>query len=608
VDLLFQDHGDTGFWQAILQLSQKAKSPIVLTATSMPPELLSGSFKFEHIELQRPSIEECCCKIEEVAKAEGMVVKNDAEGAKVNSRLSLIAEYFQCDIRKILNEMQLFHASITYKPPGSTQEVTVFPRGWKAKLDGADKSGFEDDRPVILSIDPILIPRDRHTLITIEGKNFRGTEHATLFLGGVACRHFSVASDSKIIAVCPPLVIPNGVSKGLVYESLADYPIKCLSSKFVNVVVRTRCSNKLFLDSSSCPPPYRATWNLEYDAPIECSLLDQRLSKQEFLRKAKAQQKRLEKEADNGFMSSSDEEVEFEGDCRPQPSEKKVIIESSDEEEEKEQADHSGNSLKANVLDVDPQTLLNDALSELMNEQPNQEVAKTCCMNQSSSTNEMDTFAEEMGRMSDVAFLDDALVGLPLLSGAVEGLGSQSVEGIFTDSIPADPTIDQLSKETLQRPGFESLCLGSSSKDTYFYGDVDAYMVHPCTQRERFLLINSQLHSRGLGALDTAIETESYDKEPPGSIDEELESPELKPLSLHTKSEDDMMLPSQPSSTHLLLNSLLGKHLSHEASITYRSNIEDRPWLKLRMQETQTKALETMSNLLAPGNSYEPDW
>lgn len=595
VDLLFQDHGDTGFWQALSQLSQKAKSPIILTATSMPQEMPYGSFKFEHIEMQRPTIEECCSKMEEVAEAEGMVLKQSTQNAELNEELSLIAEYFQCDIRRILNEMQLFHASPTNNHLNSA-DIDVFRRGWKARTHGEKKTNIEDDRPIILGIEPALIPPDDHTLVTIQGKKFQTTEPATLYLKGEVCPHFKVVNDSMILAVCPPLIIPDGVSKGLEYKnSTEDCPVKCYSAKFIDVVVRKRCANGLLLDSSSCPSPHRPNWNIEYDVSTEVSRLDQDMERKEFIRRAKANRKRLENEAANGFMSS-DEEMEFEGGI--QSSKKQVIYDSSsDEEVIDNSADKSSEIPKQQV---DPQTLLDEALSTVSKEQPHQKVVQTNNIIHSSAMKEVERFANEMSRMSDVAFLEDTLVGLPMLAGAMGGLGSQSVDDFLTDSIPADPTIDKLSKDSHHLPGFENSCLGAS---TFFYGNADTYMVRPCRSRERFLLNQSLLHSRGLGAVDHCTD---FDNTEPSNSDseEDVQSTESKILSTLNYSEDDMLLPSHEPSTRFLSSSLLGKEVLQETSMIYSSNLNHGPWLDLRIHDMKIAALHTMSNILAPVSPY----
>ena len=602
VDLLFQNNGDTGFWQAISQLSQKSKSPIVLTATSTPSQLVDGNFKYEQIELQRPSIKECCAKMKEVAIAEDMALKQMGKCPELNDGLSLIADYFQCDIRKILNEMQLFHRSISYTPP----DRKVFPRGWKLKIDGSNDFNTVTDWPIILGIEPSLIPRDQHTLITITGKNFLSTEPATLYMGGEICSNFKVVSDSKIVAVCLPLIVPHGVSKALVYKSCYSNPITCLTSKFIDIAVRKRCSNGLVLSTLSCPPSQRSNWNIEYDAPIELSLLDQMIEQQHVRRmvKAKAQQKRLQNEEDNGFMSS-EEEMEFGNDDTPKPSKNIIIHDSSDEE-----AEGTCEASNATQQDVDPRTLLNSVTVDYKVDQLAKEASETVhTKNCSSTIEELEIFAKDMDWMSDVAFLEEKLVGLPMLSGAVEGLGSQSADGLFTDSNPADPTIDKLSKDSHQRPGFDSLCLGSSNKESFFYGNANAYMVRPFRQRERSLIIKSEMMSRGMGAIENAFEPEQSDQDQSDVHDSEgVEVSECGMPSSRIMSEDDMLLSSQPSPTYLLSSWMLAKRLKEDASVVHHSNVENSHWFNQHIQETKTKVLNTMSTILAPIISYDSDW
>ena len=413
--------------------------------------------KYEHIELQRPSIEECCEKMNEVAKSEGMGVREDANDEVGNNKLALIAEYFQCDIRRILNEMQLYHSAI--ESQSCTTDVAIFRHNQKAKdLDSATKTGVEDDRPVILNVDPVLVPKDRHTLITIEGKNFQRTELASLYLGGTICRHFAVVNDSKIVAVCPPMIVPDGVTSGLRYKKASKgHPVDCLTSKFVPIVVSKRCSNGLVLNSSTCLPPHRADWNLEYNISLERSMLDEKHSTAESVRRAKAQRKRLRLEnvADDGFLSS-EEEYEFGADASQQPMSKTIIDESSSEEETDQNAAVTATEIiEENTTptvqdDVDPQELLNAALSEIVAEKTEDVLSKPTYMNFSLSVEELSTCAEEIYRLSDVASLEYGLLSIPMLTGAVEGFGSQVFDDIFGDSAPLDPSIDKLCKEKKQ--------------------------------------------------------------------------------------------------------------------------------------------------------------
>jgi hypothetical protein len=180
-------------------------------------------------------------------------------------------------------------------------------------------------------------------------------------------------------------------------------------------------------------------------------LLEQKLSRKEFIRKAKARRKRLENEAEDGFFSS-EEEFELEGDAsNPGHQINDTIVDDlpSDIEPRKNHVDKASEvSSSSPMRNVDPQVLLNEALSESMIEQSSEmSTDNTINTNCSSTFHELHTFAEEMGRLSDVAFLEDSLLGIPMLAGAVEGIGSQSIDDIFVESMPTDPSIDKLCKE-----------------------------------------------------------------------------------------------------------------------------------------------------------------
>ena len=72
----------------------------------MPPALYdSNTLRYRSEHFERPSPSECINKMEDIAKSEGMVLGGDA----TNDGLSVIAEHFDCDLRRIVNEMQLFH-------------------------------------------------------------------------------------------------------------------------------------------------------------------------------------------------------------------------------------------------------------------------------------------------------------------------------------------------------------------------------------------------------------------------------------------------------------------------------------------------------------------
>lgn len=468
VDLLFDE--DTAFWPALAQVSQKAKCPIVLTATSVPDELVKN-FKFKSISLARPLPQECATKMAMVSESEGMRFQEDVPPEEQPRRLLLIAEICQCDIRKILNEMQLFHFA---EKPRSRDRDKVKWENFGLPLNNAECSssptegtGVVGDRPLILSVEPKVVPRDRHSLITITGKNFSwksfpsrqsdAVAPTTLLIGGKQCSHFHVASEDMILAVCPPCVLPNGVSKDAIYNTGSSKAVDCLTGIFPAVVVRKRCSNGLILDSNSRIGLENSdeftSWNVEYDIPLRDSVFEQKkLLRDEFIRQSKERLAR-ENMADNvdedrGFLSSPDnEEIKKE--------KKLAALDGEDEDELKNDDFQTMGNLpevkEPGLKDIDPQTLLDEAISGTeAYEAPLSTEASLSAEGHPMPRVEVDQFADELERLSDAVLLEDSftMMGIPALSGSVEGFGGNAIESLST----TDPLKDQLSKGKNTKP------------------------------------------------------------------------------------------------------------------------------------------------------------
>lgn len=457
VDLLFDE--DTAFWPALAQVSQKAKCPIVLTSTSELAEL--SNFRYKSIALDRPSPRDCGLKMAQVAKEEGMRFDGGLDTEETSRRLSLIAEVFRCDMRKILNEMQLFHFADTSKR-STTSASTDRAREVDMKNFGCVSTAASSagevvvDVPQILGVEPRLVPRDRHTLITITGCGFsastlpaaqynKGVAAPMLFIGGKECHHFRIVSDEKIIAVCPPIDVPSGVTKDLIYEQNKD--VDCFSCKFVQLAIHKTCSNGLVLDSSSVfcnAKMYEPTaWTAEYDMQLRDGAWGERASREDLRRKLKARKQQQAQETDE--LMSSDEENEIDT----------KLSSSSADSEVRDQWAVSGDEIAVNdkpeATDIDPRTLLENAISETETIKELDTTKETVPpVDQVVPALQLDAFANELSLLSDAVLLEDSFstLAIPSLAGPVEGFGAHAVEPSST----ADPTIDKLCKGTNKKP------------------------------------------------------------------------------------------------------------------------------------------------------------
>ena len=451
VDLLFEE--DTAFWLALGQVCRKAKCPIILTASSFPDEL--ANIRHRYVNLERPSAYECVVKIAEVFRAEGMQLKDDVSLEQKLTRLSAFAEFFKCDLRKIFNEMQLFCPGAGLDPRGD--RLVELPKFDLLTSQNEARTSQFEDLPIIRNITPQLVSRENHTLVTIQGEHFLpldpSTERTELFIGGKKCSHFEVICAEKIVAVCPPCELPEGVSNDAIYEDALG--VDCLSAKYARVLVRRRSSNGLVLASSSVfdfdqqtdlSLPRSTQWNVEYDIPLRDKLFEERTLKNDLRRRAEAQKVRDD-------LADSDEDSDDSSD-KPAPTSTRTISEESNGDgitAESASSSQVENPAPAPAPAKDPGRLLDDALAELNcpESAPTQEGRRKPFPDKSFSLQDCDKFAHELGSLSDIAYLEGSMLtgGVPHLSGSVEGFGSN-----MFDVAPHDSMVEKLTKDDKKKP------------------------------------------------------------------------------------------------------------------------------------------------------------
>ena len=370
-----------------------------------------------------------------VANSKGMRLNHDVNLDERLDRLSLIAEVCKCDMRKILNEMQLFHFAKSRRH-SRTAKIDKNTFGLQLNRGCSSPQGSVDDRPLILNMEPKIIPKDRHTLIRITGENFSSVAfpgqhgkagHANLFIGGNECSHYRIVSATEIFAICPPCAIPKGVSEKAIYQDVFAKNIDCLTCKFLEVAVRKKCANGLVLHSSSLlglkndDSPASKKWNIEYDIPLRDDAWREYVSREDLISKLKSRKQAQGNAADEkGFLVLSDEE-EFEKE--PAPPESNIQVQCNE-----------GGELSLEIEcereDVDlPQAMLDAAIAGMG------AFEKTFTLRLSSDVHQttlvdFNHFADEFGLLSDAIMLEDAFstLAIPSLAGSVEGFGSDALE------------------------------------------------------------------------------------------------------------------------------------------------------------------------------------
>eukprot|EP00550_Attheya_septentrionalis_P010769 CAMPEP_0198305188 /NCGR_PEP_ID=MMETSP1449-20131203/57779_1 /TAXON_ID=420275 /ORGANISM="Attheya septentrionalis, Strain CCMP2084" /LENGTH=1326 /DNA_ID=CAMNT_0044007719 /DNA_START=96 /DNA_END=4076 /DNA_ORIENTATION=+ len=519
VDNLFENDGDAGFWSALSALAKKAKCPIVLTATSPPGPLINSCIGFNEATLTLPSPMECVKKMVHVAKMEGISWRtkrsNVNETIDVKERLCHIANLCYCDLRRIMNEMQLFaHAS-------SRSEVMT-----RTLIDKALQPACKFTRiplpvlthPSITDVSPCIVSHDSFEVLTIRGRNFvDAVEQASeknkgmpgqlvVRIGNQSCPSVRVLDDNTMLAICPPCFVPtNATGLGVVRDDIDDSitsryaPVSILVKNTDGSIIASTDNVTLDHIEGSCALSAPRCWNIEYEFPDLSDRLQAICKKQFDDRKNKS---RLKKRKNTDL--SSDSENEFEMDCDPKPAIGLL------QEEEKENLRVNG-SIKSPPAAIDVNLkdfafMFNKAAAGLdvtfaestlpvSNETPLEQI--------DTSAYEMDTLAQSMEMFSDAAVLEDAFTtnAIPYLAGAVPGFGPDLVDGVPA-SLTTSANPFEMNSKKLQRngsnkpPSIERIYASGWNESAFFFGGSDTYMTHPSQSQERRLVSRTHATSR----------------------------------------------------------------------------------------------------------------
>jgi DNA polymerase III delta prime subunit len=250
VDILYPEDGDNGFWNALSDVSKKAKAPIILTANRFPDELRSSVFRFEHAHLA-PTVEECAQDLMTLVKNEGFAIRPDRQPFATADALR-IAQIAQQDTRRIRHTLQLLKAtpskdfSARHSVDTAMQLLSQPPAAAVASLSLPPLT-----IPRISGIQPRSVPADSLSLVTIFGEGFlsfaqspslglRGGYPVQVKIGNQHCPQARILDDVTILAVCPPLQVEGDVSLHLMSPDLMYAAVSVSSAQSKGIRSTTR--------------------------------------------------------------------------------------------------------------------------------------------------------------------------------------------------------------------------------------------------------------------------------------------------------------------------------------------------------------------------------
>lgn len=301
VDNIFENDGDSGFWVALASLSKKAKCPIVLTSSVTPILLEASSIRYHAASLCRPTPVECASTIRRIALEEKVLIGGrDDDGGSDRDALLHIAELCSCDLRSILNAMQL-HCHGSLSAVEAEAEKRNCSEGGEESLGGASSRTSQNlDFPEILNVSPSIVDSDCHSVLTIRGQNFVGTnewDSIQVLIGGRPSPLLRVVDDTTILAISPPCHLPEGVDSSGIFEMTFE---PCITSRHlpIDVIGTTRTGLVAHSDSALISAPGKH-WNVAYSFPEPPDRLEDLCNKREITRDNKRR---------GGGFSSSDED------------------------------------------------------------------------------------------------------------------------------------------------------------------------------------------------------------------------------------------------------------------------------------------------------------
>ena len=521
VDNLFEEAGDVGFWTALKTVAKKAQCPVFLTANRVPEEFLRASIRHMHCDTFLAEPSECASRLCRILKDEGFQRIPGCSEHELFEELVKVAECCNCDLRRILNSLEVVLSHQQQFPVVNEKEIKTCTKLMTAAT------------VEISNVSPKQVSSDEPTLLTIKGRGFKSMtgKQCSVLIGSALSLGSHTVDDNTILAVCPPCSLPNGVNKYGHFEGTFQ---ECLSCRFKSIAVVFDCfgvsssSISNVTCNENCDGSVATaieSWKIEYSFP---GVLRSFHSGHQESDSIKDSDEETDKE--NVFCSNKFKHGELP--AADEIARNDVNLKCGDELILK--AKHLIDNAVATFAGCDEKAIQTRATHVPASKQ--QKVGSCKAIEHDAMIAALD---------SDVAFLQDHLGGTPFLAGASRGFGSDLVDGGSHGSTATNEV--KLTKNT-KPPNIERLIASGWNEEYCFFGNSDAYMVHPFTARDRQLLEALVSGSRGMSiSLEDRLSHTAYDitKE----INNEIETPRLggstTAKAAQVVSDEDMLLPQE---------------------------------------------------------------
>lgn len=203
-----------------------------------------------------------------------MTWRKDLKGEDIKKAMAIIAKFCECDLRKIMNEMQVYalgsvpssHLDIPQK-----SQVESFGNECRCKI----------KYPRVNSVMPCVVPANSHSVVTVKGSDFLKDGLATVIVGDQLAPS-KIIDEHTILAAVPPCQIPSNVDRfGIVRNSFFE---ESLNTRYVPVHVSIKGKNGLSSKSnftagritpSDTSVPLPTVLEYSFDGPMHADMNDE---------------------------------------------------------------------------------------------------------------------------------------------------------------------------------------------------------------------------------------------------------------------------------------------------------------------------------------------
>ncbi len=181
--------------------------------------------------LTKPTPMECASKMCQIAKMENMSWK-ESKKSEVKEGLALIAKMCNCDLRKLMNEMQLFNHGSTI-----VEEKYNFK---SSKPEGHQLAVCSKEHPRIDSISPKRLLASSYTPMKIRLKDdLEDVYSIDVRIGDQMSLATKLIDPKTILIICPPCIIPHNINEFGLIKKIHERSLDCMYKHiFIQILFR----------------------------------------------------------------------------------------------------------------------------------------------------------------------------------------------------------------------------------------------------------------------------------------------------------------------------------------------------------------------------------